>query len=183
MIFKSSKRKRVGLFGGSFDPPHLGHLSICTWLLERNVVDEIWVIPCFEHPFGKKLTEFKLRYQMCLFAFNSLGNHHIKVSDIERELGGTSRTLRTIRHLQATYPEVQFQLIAGSDNEAASSRWHQFDIIKELVPVVFVPRGEDSEIPNIASTDIRQRISKNQKFRDLVNTEVAVYIITNGLYS
>ena len=92
------RREQVAIFGGAFDPPHNGHVAICTSLLDRGDVDRVRVVPCFRHPFGKPLSDFDDRYRMCCLAFDRLGRR-IVVDDIERRMGGVSHTVRTLLQL------------------------------------------------------------------------------------
>jgi len=186
MFFKKDKvsrtKKRIALFGGSFDPPHIGHTEICKWIFAKGLADEVWVIPCFVHPFEKKLSPFEDRYSMCRLALNKL-SLTIDILNVEKELGGVSHTLRTIKHLQTKYPEHRFMLVTGGDVRAQTEEWHNFSEIRELVNVIHIPRGDDSPIPNISSTTIREKIKGRESLIDFVEDEVAVYIITKNLYS
>lgn len=175
-------RKRVGIFGGTFDPPHKGHVEICRYLLKNNDCDEVWIVPVFDHPYAKKCASFDDRITMCRFAFGSLGGK-VKVLDTERQLGGISFTINTVSHLQSEHPDIKFSLIMGSDTLAESRGWKDADKLRGLVPFLMVARGEHSEIPNISSTDVRNCIKNGEKFADLVPQDVAVYIVTHGLYS
>lgn len=173
--------KRVALFGGSFNPPHIGHVAICEWLLAKDLADEVWVVPCLIHPFGKFLAPFAERFAMCLFAFQDIGPK-VVVSKVEKFLGGTSHTVRTIRHLIDTHPDCKFSLVTGGDVGAQTKEWLDFDQIKKLVDVIAIPRGPRSPIPNISATQVRDRIAAGDSIVGLVPREVAVYIITHRLY-
>ena len=182
MVFgRTNVRKRVGLFGGSFNPPHIGHTAICKWLFARGIVDELWIVPCFIHPFDKGLTPFKDRLVMCQLAFRKL-HLPIEVLDVERELGGVSHTLRTVEHLKSKHPDLRLYLVTGQDIEQETEEWHGFDTIRELVEIVRIPRGSGSSIPDVSSTEVRRRIDVGEPFADQVENEVAVYIVTKGLY-
>lgn len=182
MIFRPEQgRERVGLFGGSFNPPHIGHTAICRWLFSRGLVDRLWAIPCYVHPLDKQLAPFHHRMVMCQLAFNKL-MLPIDVLDVEKRLGGVSMTLRTIEHLKRENPGRRFVLITGSDVSAESDKWHQFEKIREEVDIVRIPRGPKSPIPDVSSTDVRQRIVMGESYSDLVEKEIAVYIVTKGLY-
>ncbi len=175
-------RKRVGIFGGSFDPPHMGHVEICRYLLDHNDVDEIWVVPCFKHPFMKAMAPFEDRLMMCRFAFGQFGNK-VKVMDVEKRLGDISYSLRTVEHLQGENPDIKFSLIMGSDTAKDTSSWKDAEKIRGIVPFLTVPRGPKSHIPDISSTNVRNCIKDGKRFVELVPTDVAVYIVTHGLYS
>lgn len=174
-------RKRVGIFGGSFDPPHIGHTAICRWLFDRDIVDELWVVPCFIHPFGKGLSPFDDRLLMCKLALYKL-DYDIRVLDIEKRLGGVSYTLRTIEHLKAAHRSVRLKLVAGDDVRAQKEKWHGHDKIVELADIIEVPRGPGSPIPNISSSAIRQKIKDGLAFANMVESEIAVYVTIKGLY-
>ncbi|MBI4126077.1 MAG: nicotinate-nicotinamide nucleotide adenylyltransferase [Deltaproteobacteria bacterium] len=174
-------RRHVALFGGSFNPPHLGHVEMGRWLLAQAQVDEVWVIPCFLHPFEKTLAPFDARYAMTLFAFAPCGRG-VFVSDVERELGGVSHTIRTVQHVCKLYPKYQFSLVRGGDIEVESAPWKDADEIEKLVTMITVPRGPGSPIPNISSTDVRACIQAGKPFDHLVPKSVGVYIITHDLY-
>lgn len=173
---------RVGIFGGSFNPPHIGHQAICSWLLKYGgLVDLVCVVPCFIHPFNKKLASFEDRYKMCLFTFKKFGEKAF-VSRIEQTLGGVSHTIRTIKELQKSYPDYTFSLVAGEDIKNYADKWKDFDEIKSLVPLITIPRGPKSPIPDISATVIRDKISRGESVAEFLPSEVAVYIVTHGLY-
>ncbi|MFH1874006.1 MAG: nicotinate (nicotinamide) nucleotide adenylyltransferase [Pseudomonadota bacterium] len=177
-----SAKTKIALFGGSFNPPHIGHLVICEWLLQNEQIDQVWIVPCFEHPFGKELAPFPDRYQMCQIAFAKFGEK-LMVSTIEQELGGTSHTIRTIRHLQQKFPDYTFSLVTGGDIHQETKDWHEFEEIKKLVPIISIPRGKGSMIPDVSSTEIRGKIAKNEPVDELVAQEVKNYLEAHKLYS
>jgi nicotinate-nucleotide adenylyltransferase len=180
MVGKDEK-KRIALFGGSFNPPHTGHTEICRWLAGPGSFDEVWVVPCFAHPLGKHLIPFDDRLRMCELAFAKLGLP-IEILDIERELGGESRTLRTVVELMKRHPTYRFALAVGGDIGEQEEHWHRFDRIAELVDIVRIPRGGDSHIPDVSSTELRRLIGKGHQYNDMVEPEVADYISKNLLY-
>ena len=175
-------RKRIGIFGGSFDPPHKGHIEICRYLLDKNDVDEIWVVPCFKHPFQKGLAPFADRITMCRFAFTQFGQK-VKVSNIEEKLGETSYTIKTIEHFMAEHHDHKFYLIMGDDTARESISWMDSEKLRGMVQFITLPRGPASPIPDVSSTDVRNAIAKGKSFKEMVPKEVAVYIVTKGLYS
>jgi len=107
---------RVAFFGGSFNPPHVAHQLVALYVLETEPVDELWLVPCWKHPFDKVLAPYADRLQMCRLAAAALGSR-VKVSDVEGRLGGESRTLRTIKALQQERPDCQLHLVVGGDIE------------------------------------------------------------------
>jgi nicotinate-nucleotide adenylyltransferase len=182
MIYHPPKDgERIAILGGSFNPPHIGHAAICGWLLGKNQAERVWVIPCYEHPFGKELAPFDDRYRMCLFTFGQFGAK-VEVSDIERRLGGVSFTIRTIEYLKEHFPRVRFSFVTGGDVNAERSKWHDFVKLEKLIPIIKIPRGEYSHIPNVSATEIRTRIESGKPISKMVDPAVAVFIATHGLY-
>src|SRR4029453_16427083 len=114
---------RVALFGGSFNPPHVAHQLVALYVLETRAVDQLWLIPCFQHPFEKSLEPFADRLRMCELAAAALGPR-ARVSDVEGRLGGESRTLRTVQTLRAEHPGFEFSLVIGSDLQRETSGWY-----------------------------------------------------------
>lgn len=175
-------RRRVAIFGGSFNPPHKGHTEIVKWLFMKGMADEVWVVPCFIHPLGKQLAPFDARLAMAKLALSKL-NLPVAVKDVEGRLGGESRTLRTIEHFIEENPGMRFFLVTGGDIAKQAEQWHRFDKIKDLVNIVKIPRGPGSPIPDISSTGIREAIASGKvTWRDMVEPEVAIYIVTKALY-
>jgi len=183
VLIRNNKRKRnrIALLGGSFNPPHIGHAAICKWLIDRDIADEVWVVPCFVHPLGKKLAPFEHRLEMCKLALSKV-RVPLRILDIEQKMGGKSWTLRTIEHLIKHHPEAEFCLITGGDIESEFESWQNFKRIKQLVEIIRIPRGKGSPIPNVSSTDIRSRIRMGLPYKNLVEIEIAVYVITKALY-
>ena len=180
--------KRVGIFGGSFNPPHVAHVLAVTYVLSTEPVDEVFVVPVFQHPFSKDLTSFEDRFQMCLRAFGGLSR--VTVSAVERELGGDSLTLRTIEHLAAAHPTWSFRLIIGSDVLPDLPKWHRFERIAELAPPIVLQRnghsGDSTRVflPELSSTAVRRMLADGDQaaLYHALPTEVRRYIADNGLY-
>jgi len=173
--------ERIAILGGSFNPPHIGHAAICAWLLGNNQADRVWVIPCYEHPFGKHLADFDDRYRMCLFTFGQFGAR-VEVSDLERRLGGVSYTIRTVEYLIQHFPTARFSLVTGGDVSKEKGKWHDIEKLETLIPIVKIPRGEGSHIPNVSATEIRGRVESGKPISKMVDPAVAVFIATHGLY-
>jgi nicotinate-nucleotide adenylyltransferase len=153
----------VGVFGGSFNPPHLAHVLALTVVLTRFDVERILVVPTFRHPFAKSLAPYEDRVKMCELAMGFLP--HVEVSRVEEELGGESRTLRTIEHLRTKYPNKPLRFIMGADLVVESSKWYGFDRIAALAPPIVLGRvGVDYPgapapvLPSISSTEVRAKL-------------------------
>src|SRR6478736_1885710 len=110
--------RTVGLFGGSFNPPHVAHQLVALYVLETHV-DELWFVPTYSHPFGKDLVAFDDRVAMCELAAAPLGAR-ARVLRTEQELAQrpgfvASRTLDLIEHLAAQHSDVELRLVVGAD--------------------------------------------------------------------
>jgi nicotinate-nucleotide adenylyltransferase len=180
----------VALFGGSFNPPHLAHVLALSVILARFEVGRILVIPTFQHPFAKSLVPYEDRVTMCELAMGWLPK--VEVSRVEEELGGESRTLRTIEHLKAKSPETPLRLVCGADIIVESAKWFGFDRIRELAPPIVLGRvGVEFEgapppiLPELSSTEIRTLLGegKHAELEPLMPKKVLDYIKERGLYS
>jgi nicotinate-nucleotide adenylyltransferase len=188
--------RRAAILGGSFNPPHLGHQMICLWALSTEQVDEVWIVPCFAHPFRKQLQPFADRVAMCERAAAVLPVGRVRVSRVEEELGGESRTLYTIQHLVAQHPGTRFRLLIGADILAERAEWHRWGEIERLAPPIVIGRAgyesllggaaaagaEVPVLPAISSTLIRERLARGEEVAALLPAAVLAYIRERGLY-
>jgi nicotinate-nucleotide adenylyltransferase len=180
--------RRVAVFGGSFDPPHLGHVLSVAWTLSTGDVDEVWVVPTWEHAFGKKhRADFDARTAMCELAFAPFAG--VRVSDVERRLGGVSRTLLTLEALTAEHPDVALRLLIGADVLPTTDRWHRWDeIVRRAPPLIIGREGYPApaecpvSIPNVSSTDVRAALEQDADLSGLVPGAVVDYIREHALY-
>lgn len=178
---------RVALFGGSFNPPHVAHQLVALYVLETAGVDQLWMIPCFQHPFEKALEPFEDRRRMCELAAEALGPR-VKVSDVEARLGGESRTLRTVQALRAAHPDVELALVIGSDLEAETATWYGADELRQSVSFIVVGRTGFARpgllaMPAISSTEIRERLrAQGNEVEALLPRRVLDYIRQRRLY-
>lgn len=131
---------RVALFGGSFDPPHIGHQLACLYVLETHPVDEVWIMPVFRHAFDKRSAPFAHRVAMCQRMAAALGPR-VRVSTVEEQLGGPSYTLVTVQALQKQHPEHAFALVIGSDLVRERERWFNFPELAQRVPFIVLGRS------------------------------------------
>lgn len=178
---------RVALFGGSFNPPHVGHQLAALWVLETQPVDALWFVPCARHAFDKPLAPFADRVRMCELAVASLGPR-ARVEPIEATLAGPSRTLVTVEALAARDPVARFSLVVGSDLVPELPTWHRAQELLARVPCIVVPRagaGADPgafAIPRISSTEVRARLLAGRPVGDLVPARILAYVAERGLY-
>lgn len=137
--------ENVAVYGGSFDPPHLGHVMVVTHLLLNDPsVDRVIVMVCYQQT-GKNLTNFGLRYDMTQAAFDHL-RHRVQVSDLEKKLGGESETLRTMKTLKAEHPDWNLRFVMGSDLLDKCHTWDGWDELKALAPPLPIGRAGISPV-------------------------------------
>ncbi len=175
-----------GVFGGSFNPPHIGHVLALSWALSTQPFDTILVIPALEHAFGKALTPFPHRRRMAELAFATL--RRVRVSDLEARLGGASYTVRTLEELSRRAPGVSLRLIIGSDLVDEVPRWKEGARVPELAPLLVVGRtgyengARELHMPEVSSSEIRERLRAGKSVEGLVPRAVIEYIDAFGLY-
>jgi nicotinate-nucleotide adenylyltransferase len=178
---------RVAIFGGSFNPPHLAHQMAALYVLETAPIDELWMVPAFQHPFGKTLAPFAHRLEMCELAAAALGPR-VNVSAVERDLGVESRTVRTLRRLQQDFPAHAFSLVIGADLIAELPSWQESAELQRSVPLWVVGRegfetGEGRlALPRVSSTEVRAALAAGRPIDGLVPRAVLDYISKHNLY-
>lgn len=182
-------RRRVAIYGGSFNPPHVGHVLTAVWALSIGAVDEICCIPVYAHAFDKELVDFEHRFAMTELAMAIMPR--VFVSRIEAELGGPSRTLHTLQHLAEQHPDWDMRLLLGADILNETDKWYAFDQVKALAPLLVVGRlgftkqeVPPPQLPEVSSTYVRSTIAAH-KAGDLdrvVPANVLAYIEAHGLY-
>jgi nicotinate-nucleotide adenylyltransferase len=177
---------RVALFGGSFNPPHVAHQLVALYVLETQPIDELWLVPCFKHPFEKALESFEDRFEMCTRAAAALGPR-VRVSDCERRLGGESRTLRTVNALRAENPGAELSLIVGADLVRELPSWYRAEELRRLVRFIVVGRagfdgGAGPAMPAVSSSEVRERLRQGQPVDTLLPRSVLDYVRERKLY-
>lgn len=180
---------RIALFGGSFNPPHVAHQMACLHALSTQEVDEVWMVPCFRHPFDKPVVPFAHRVAMCRLAAEPL--RRVRICTIEEELGGPSYTLVTVKALRARHPEHRFALLIGADLEKERERWHGYPELAHLVSFLIIgragngPGDQQVELPAVSSTAIRAALGRGETsaIRGLLPRAVLEYIREHDLYA
>lgn len=188
----------IGLYFGSFNPIHNGHITIATQMLNKVGFDEVWLVVSPLNPLksSEVLASNEHRLKMAKLALQHL-SLPIKVSDVEFSLPTPSFTIDTLEYLSATYPSHRFAVIMGSDNMASIERWRSYQEILQRYPIYFYPReGDkseelaqrysahcvDAEYLDLSSTMVRQRASQHLPINSLVPAAVARYIADHHLY-
>lgn len=177
---------RVAFYGGSFNPPHYGHFLAAAWALCSGEIDQVWMVPCFDHAFGKTLAPYEHRIAMCRLGAKPL-NPQLQVSTVEQELGGTSYTIDTVEYLQRQHPDTQFRLLVGTDILHEKNAWKEFDRLLSLAPLLVVPRATTEqatapELPAISSSHIRELLQQKQDPSSHIPPPILTYIQAHHLY-
>jgi nicotinate-nucleotide adenylyltransferase len=192
-----AKRKKIALFGGSFNPPHIAHQMIIFYLRYYKQFNTVHLIPTYKHPFDKSLEPFNSRFHMCEMLRVPF-RYDVVVDPIEKELveSGKSKghTIDTIKELTKTYHYIDFTLVIGADILHEIDKWKDFDGIKKLVKVMALTRkgyrrkkikGISFEVfdkPEISSSEIRARIAAGKSVEGLVYPPILEYIRKYSLY-
>ena len=182
-----SRSIRIGLYGGTFDPIHNGHLYVITELLERDVVDQIILVPAGQ-PWlreNEPVASGEDRLKMCQLAVADLDlGDEVLVNSIEIRRSGPSYTIDTVEALKANYPNDKIVLILGTDAHASIDKWHRSDELKKLVEVLVIDRPDfpgsptlDIDALNISATQVRAGDLAS------VSNHVATYIKEHNLYA
>lgn len=184
----AGRRRTVALLGGSFNPPHVGHLMIAQYVHATVEVDAVWLMPSANHPLGKVLTPYSQRRAMCE-ALTGETSGWLQVTDVEAELGGGGRTVDTLEHLTRRHPDTDFILVVGSDIIAELPLWKDVPRIRELSRMLVLYRAGHPEpeavgppIVEVSSTKIRDDLRAGRDVSDRVPRKVLQLIREGGLY-
>ena len=179
---------RALLYGGSFDPTHLGHVHLSHMAMKKLSFDTVIFVPAFQSPLKEaKPTEQHHRLAMLELALEDCD--WAEISTLELERGGTSYTIDTVEALQGTYDELR--LLLGSDQFEQFTKWHRWEEITTLANPAIMPRKgfetDDARLLHIdplsaTSTDIRALVCDGESIDTLVQHQVAQYIAQNKLY-
>lgn len=190
-----SPRRRIGILGGSFNPPHYGHLLIAEQVGCQLELDEVWLMPTATPPHAETKTTIAARHRLEMVRLAIDSNPLFKIQTIETDRGGINFTVDTLTSLQEWHPEAEFYFIIGTDSANDLHTWRDIDRLVELVNFVGVQRpGEfpyegdypilwiDSPTVDFSSSSIRMRCFLEQSIRYQVPDAVRYYIDAHGLY-
>jgi nicotinate-nucleotide adenylyltransferase len=189
--------KKVGLFFGSFNPIHIGHLVIAEYMVEFTPLKEIWFVVSPQNPLKKKETLLNENQRLRMVRLAIEDDTRFKASSIEFDLPRPSYTINTLSYLNEKYPSIEFSLIIGLDNLATLHKWKNYEALLKNYKLYVYPRvypsGEsdakgvvepshpsviltDAPIVELSSTFIRKAISEGKNITHMVPPQVGEYI-------
>lgn len=186
--------KKVGLFFGSFNPIHIGHLVIAEYMAEFTPLQEIWFVVSPRNPLKKKETLLNESQRISMVRLAIEYDTRFKASSIEFDLPRPSYTINTLAHLNEKYPNIEFSLILGLDNLATLHKWKNYEVLLENYKLYVYPRVSsgiepeaalsmhpsvvmtDAPIVELSSTFIRKAISEGKTIKHMVPPQVGDYI-------
>jgi nicotinate-nucleotide adenylyltransferase len=187
----------IGLFFGSFNPIHTGHLIIANYIAHYTDLEQVWLVVSPHNPLKAKsdLVNMYDRLEMAKLATENADK--LKVSDIEFKLPQPSYTIDTLTHLKERYPEHRFTLIMGADNLKSLKKWKNYELLLQNYSILVYPRPgyensdlahhpsvsiTDTPLMEISSTFIRKSIQAGKNVQFFVPSEVLEFIEAKNLY-
>ena len=190
---------KIGLYFGTFNPIHVGHLIIANHMAEHADLDQVWMVVTPHNPLKKKSTLLDDYHRLQMVHLAAEDFPKIKPSDIEFKLSQPNYTVNTLVHLQEKYPNYEFSLIMGEDNLKSLHKWKNYEAILENHEIYVYPRISteaenvtfknhpkihmiDAPVVEISSTFIRDNIKKGKNVQPLLPVKVWEYIDHNNFY-
>lgn len=195
--------KRIGIFGGSFNPIHLGHTALAAYICELGLVDEVWLMVSPQNPLKQDLTLLDEQERLAMARLAVAPYPTLKASDFEFTLPRPSYTYHTLQALRAAYPDYAFSLIIGEDNWRCFDRWYRGEDIARETSIIVYPRdvegnlrveGKESKVittncqytPKLlpySSTEVRECITQGRDTTPMLHPDVARYIQERQFYT
>ena len=195
--------KRIGIFGGSFNPIHLGHTALAAYICELGLVDEVWLMVSPQNPLKQDLTLLDEQERLSMARLAVAPYPTLKASDFEFTLPRPSYTYHTLQALRAAYPDYAFSLIIGEDNWRCFDRWYRGEDIARETSIIVYPRdvegnlrveGKESKVittncqytPKLlpySSTEVRECITQGRDITPMLHPDVARYIQERQFYT
>jgi nicotinate-nucleotide adenylyltransferase len=196
-IRKGNQHLNIGVFGGTFDPPHNGHLIVAEYVRYHLSLEKVLFVPSWISPHKKDRTTAGAEHRLAMLTVAIEGITGFDVSEIEIARGGVSYTVDTLSDFHKMLPECHLSLLVGADNYAEFDTWKEPERVRSLAQLVVMTRPESAsevlptspevcwiEVPEIriSSSDIRNRAMGGKSIRYLVPDRVAEYIESHHLY-
>ncbi|MEN8927286.1 MAG: nicotinate (nicotinamide) nucleotide adenylyltransferase [Flavobacteriales bacterium] len=195
--------KKIGLFFGSFNPIHIGHLVIASHIAESDLVDEVWFVVSPQNPFKEKKSLLEDYHRLALVNEAIENEENLKSCDIEFNMPKPSYTADTLAFLMDKHPKNEFSLIMGEDNIKSFHKWKNYEVILKNHSIVVYPRMgvddssvakpeilshknvsilEDIPVMKISASYIRKRIKEGKSVAYLLTDKVAKYVDEMNFY-
>lgn len=196
--------KKIGLFFGSFNPIHIGHLILANYILEHSDMQELWFVVSPQNPFKEKKSLLNDHNRLDMVQLAIKNYQKMRASNVEFSLPTPSYTIDTLTYLQEKHPDYSFSLIMGEDNLGSLHKWKNYDLLLQNYQVIVYPRifGEDiSSSPNmtqlknhhnihkidapiieLSATEIRDMIKSGKNVRPMLPPEVFEYLDGSSFY-
>lgn len=194
--------KKIGLYFGTFNPIHVGHLIIANHIVEFSDLDEVWFVVTPHNPLKKKKTLLEDHHRLAMVRIAVEEYPKLQASNVEFDLPQPNYTVNTLAHLEEKYPKNNFCLIMGEDNLKSLHKWKNYEVILERYSIYVYPRisegntplppsrGEklpqikivDAPIIELSSTFIRQGIKSKKNIRPMLSAEVWKYLDEMNFY-
>ena len=188
---------RIGLFFGSFNPIHIGHLIIANYMANYTDLQQVWLVVSPHNPLKNKSSLVNMYDRLEMVRLATEDNDRIRPSDVEFKLPQPSYTIDTLAHLKERYPEHEFTLIMGADNLDSLKKWKNYEILLRDYKIAVYPRPgyENPELAShpsititdtphmeISSTFIRKAIKEGKTVQYMIPKEVFKFIDSKNLY-
>jgi len=190
---------KIGLYFGTFNPIHVGHLIIANYLVENSDLDQVWMVITPHNPLKKKAGLLPDYHRLQMVHLATEGYEKILPSDIEFKLPQPNYTVNTLAHLKEKYPKHEFSLIMGEDNLKSLKKWKNFELILDNYQLYVYPRISEDEVPKefvnhpkittvnapiieLSSTFIRNSIKEGKNIKPMIDSKVWEYIDHNLFY-
>ena len=196
--------KKIGLFFGSFNPIHIGHLILANYILENSDMDELWFVVSPQNPFKEKKSLLKDHNRLDMVEIAIRNYPKMRASNVEFSLPTPSYTVDTLTYLNEKYPDYSFSLIMGEDNLKSLHKWKNYEILLKNHHIIVYPRVSKNDAPNsetvselknhenislidapiieLSATEIRNMIKDNKNVRPMLPPEVFEYLDGSNFY-
>lgn len=196
--------KKIGLFFGSFNPIHIGHLILANYILEHSDMQELWFVVSPQNPFKDKKTLLKDHNRLDMVQLAIKNYPKMRASNVEFSLPTPSYTIDTLTYLQEKHPDYSFSLIMGEDNLKSLHKWKNYELLLKNHQIIVYPRisGEDISTPlnvtelknhenihqidapiiELSATEIRNMIKEGKNTRPMLPPEVFEYLDGSSFY-
>ena len=196
--------KKIGLFFGSFNPIHIGHLILANYILENSDMEELWFVVSPQNPFKDKKSLLKDHNRLDMVQLAIKNYPKMRASNVEFSLPTPSYTIDTLTYLQEKHPDYSFSLIMGEDNLKSLHKWKNYELLLKNHQIIVYPRilGEDISTPlnvtelknhenihqidapiiELSATEIRNMIKEGKNTRPMLPPEVFEYLDGSSFY-